>query len=295
MDIVDSQVHMGPGGIAEKLAAMDALGMAAALIDETWFIPGQQMPTHEVRVGGGTIRRYVNPTVELAALMHPKRISFLIHGDRHDPEMGALIRLARDTPNARAIRISVGFDKAELAALDSGGYDEMFKASADCNLPIFVTIPGNAPALRNVAKKFPKTIFIVDHCGMPFTEGMQEALRKYGYGDKLPAMGGGTYKEEFEKVCRMADLPNIALKWGHAQGLFGVTGYPYPGLRPYLRSALDAFGSERVMWASDASVNLTGDSWAQLLFWIMDNPDISAAERANFLGGAVRKVLNWPA
>jgi hypothetical protein len=49
------------------------------------------------------------------------------------------------------------------------------------------------------------------------------------------------------------------------------------------------------MWAGDASVNMTGESWAQLLFWIMDNPDISQSERANFLGGSARKILNWPA
>lgn len=34
MDIVDAQIHLGPGGISEVLAAMDALGIGAALLDE---------------------------------------------------------------------------------------------------------------------------------------------------------------------------------------------------------------------------------------------------------------------
>jgi hypothetical protein len=37
MDILDSQVHLGPGGAAEMVAAMNALGIASALIDEGWM------------------------------------------------------------------------------------------------------------------------------------------------------------------------------------------------------------------------------------------------------------------
>ena len=37
MEIVDAQVHIGPGRIEETLAAMDALGIRAILIDEYWF------------------------------------------------------------------------------------------------------------------------------------------------------------------------------------------------------------------------------------------------------------------
>ena len=60
-------------------------------------------------------------------------------------------------------------------------------------------------------------------------------------------------------------------------------------------SALDAFGAERMMWASDVSANLTGESWAELLFWLIDNPDISHGEREKLLGGTARRILNWPA
>ena len=36
MDIVDSQIHFGPGGTVEVLAEMDALGIQACLVDEFW-------------------------------------------------------------------------------------------------------------------------------------------------------------------------------------------------------------------------------------------------------------------
>jgi L-fuconolactonase len=60
-----------------------------------------------------------------------------------------------------------------------------------------------------------------------------------------------------------------------------------------LRKALDAFGAERVMWASDISANMTGESWAELLFAILANPDVSDAEKSLILGGTARKWLGW--
>lgn len=294
MDIVDSQTHLGPGGIAEIKAAMDAVGIRAALIDEFWFGTSGEMPTYPVPAAGGFVRRGLTPTAELAALTHPDRFSYLLRLDRRDPELRGLIRLARDAPHARALRITPGLHKAELAALASGGYDEMFAAAADCGLPVFVTIPGNATALLPSAKEFSALTFIIDHCGMPFTAAMKKGLMDAGLGEQLPGMGGASNEVEFDRVLKLSEQPNVALKWGHAQGLFGVSGYPFTKLRPYLRSALDAFGAERTMWASDVSANLTGESWAELLFWLMDNPQLSPDERQKLLGGTARRILNWP-
>jgi L-fuconolactonase len=294
MDIVDSQIHLGPGGIAEIKAAMDAVGIKAALIDEFWFGTSTEMPSYAVPLAQGFVRRGTAPTAELAALIYPKRFSYLLRPDRRDPELLSLIRLARDAPHARALRITPGLAKTELSALTSGGYDEMFKAAADCGLPIFVTIPGNAPALLSSVRKFSDLPFIIDHCGMPFSSAMQQGLMNAGLGDQLPDMGGASTEAEFDRVLKLSELPNVALKWGHAQGLFGVSDYPFYKLRPYLKAALDSFGAERMMWASDVSANLTGESWAELLFWLRDNPDVSHLEKERLLGGTVRRILNWP-
>jgi len=77
--------------------------------------------------------------------------------------------------------------------------------------------------------------------------------------------------------------------------MFEVPGYPGMGLWPILRRTIDRFGPERVMWASDASVNTTGESWAELLFSVIGNISLTAQERALVLGGAARAWLNWPA
>jgi predicted TIM-barrel fold metal-dependent hydrolase len=76
--------------------------------------------------------------------------------------------------------------------------------------------------------------------------------------------------------------------------MFEKPGWPGEALWPILRSTLNRFGQDRVMWASDVTMNQTGESWAQLLFAMLTNSDLSAAERAALLSGTARAWLNWP-
>src|SRR5262249_6585405 len=72
MDIVDAQVHLGPGGASEMVAAMDAIGIKAAMIDEWWVgTPGH--PGYTLANGA---YRPVTPTTELAAWQYPGRFSY---------------------------------------------------------------------------------------------------------------------------------------------------------------------------------------------------------------------------
>ena len=49
------------------------------------------------------------------------------------------------------------------------------------------------------------------------------------------------------------------------------------------------------MWASDYSVNQRGESWAELLFSVRGNPELTQTELRAVLGGTARAVLGWPA
>ncbi|MBI1178967.1 MAG: amidohydrolase family protein [Alphaproteobacteria bacterium] len=286
MEIVDSQIHMGPGGIAETLAAMDALGISATLLDEFWGLdnwgPGYTLANGAYRVTA--------PTAELAAWQHPDRFSYVLRVDRRDPEVESLIRTTRDAPHARAIRLLPALTAEELEAFADGGYEPVFAAAADAGLPVFVFIAGHVELMPRYLKTFPGLRFIVDHCGMPI-EANVTFLDAPLPGDDGKAAGPDI--GYFDQVLKLAEHPNVALKWSHAQGMFGVRGYPFRPLWPHLRRALDAFGAERVMWASDNGGNQTGESWGELLFWIRDCPDLSDAEKQWLLGGTVRQVLDW--
>jgi L-fuconolactonase len=293
MDIVDSQVHIGPGGAAEMVAAMDALGIRSVLNDEWWMgTPGHPFYT----VGEGAIRT-TSPTAELAAWTYPGRFSYLVRVDPRDPELATVIRLARDAAHARALRISPGMTRAEVADFAAGVYDEIFALASDCGLPIFLQIAGHVDQLERIVGKFPDSRIIICHCGMPpgsrlwpifaQMEGLPDSQ------DYWRKVADEPLDRAFDKVLRAGEWPQVALKWAHAPVMFDAAGYPNLAARPFLRKALNAFGAERVMWASDISANQTGESWAELIFAVTENPELSASEREWVMGKTARKWLSW--
>lgn len=295
MDIVDSQVHLGPGGAAEMHAAINALGIRSVLIDEWWMgTPGH--PYYGVGEGKQGIRT-TSPTSELAAWTWPGRFSYLVRVDPRDPDMKTVIRFARDAEHARALRISPGMTRAEVAAFANGHYDDVFAYACEYGLPVFLQISGHTDLVERVVRKYPDSRIIICHCGMPpgaklwpifaQMEGLPDSM------DYWRDVGETPLDQAFDKVLRAADWPQVAMKWAHAPVMFNAAGYPNLAARPYLRKALDAFGAERMMWASDISANQTGESWAELIFAITENPEVSAEEREWIMGKTARKWLDW--
>lgn len=74
--------------------------------------------------------------------------------------------------------------------------------------------------------------------------------------------------------------------------------YPFPDLTAGLRGALDAFGSERIMWASDITRMHLLDApptYAQVLDRVRVALDfLTPAERDDILGGTALRILGWP-
>jgi L-fuconolactonase len=289
LEIIDSQIHFGPGGISEVLAAMDALGISAVLADEFWGLdnwgPGDTLPNGVLRV--------TTPTLELATAQHPDRFSYVRRVDRNDPEVESLIRMTADAPGARAIRVLPSLTAEELTAFELGEYDQIFSTANSVGLPVFVYIAGHVDLMPRYLEAFPDLQFIVDHCGMPMEEGISFLDAE----TPEDAAGKGSHKgpdvDYFNNVLKLAEYPNVSLKWSHAQGMFGVREYPFTDLFPILRRAVDTFGVERIMWASDMGGNQTGETWAELLFYLRDCAGFTESEREWLLGKTVRTILNW--
>jgi L-fuconolactonase len=285
MDIVDAQIHMGPGKIEELLAQMDAVGVRAVVIDEYWTRTFTQEPHHKLPGGG---YRPLAPTAEIAAQLYPDRFSYLLRLHPKDPEFAALVRQVRDAPGGRALRIDAGTTRGRRAAFADGGYDHIFAAASDAGLPIFVWAPDQVEAMVRLATNFPQLKVIVDHCGV-FNNAMREFIAK------TPPLEEAEQFALFDRICALSEFPNFALKWGHYSELFDLPAWPGESLWPILRRALDRFGAERVMWASDFSVNQRGESWADLLYGVKGDRGLSQTELEWVLGGTVRRWLDWPA
>jgi predicted TIM-barrel fold metal-dependent hydrolase len=291
VEIVDSQIHFGPGGIEKTLACMEALGIRAVLADEFWGLdnwgPGYTLPNGAYRV--------TSPTAELAGWQHPERFSYVLRVDRNDPEFASIIRMVRSAPHARAIRILPGLTAAELDAFAAGAYEQMFAVALQCSLPVFVFIPGHVELMARYLRQFPSLQFIVDHCGMPIEANVSFLDAPTPGQNSDAGLSHAARLAYFDTVLKLAEFPNAALKWSHAQGMFGVSGYPFAALFPYLRRAVDSFGARRIMWASDHGGNQTGESWAELLFYVIACPDLTEEEKEWLLGRTVRTLLNWRA
>jgi L-fuconolactonase len=234
------------------------------------------------------VQRPVAPTAEMASQLHPDRFSYLLRVSRDDPDVAEVIRKVRDAPGGRALRIDPGMSPETRASFGSGGYDPIARAAADCGLPLFVFCPDSPAGFARLAREFPSLRIIVDHCGV-YSNSMRSSFAQ------LPPLDEAAQMALFGEVLALSEHANVAMKWGHASGNFDKPVWPGEQLWPILRKALDAFGKERVMWASDFSVNQRGETWSDLLFGVLGDPGLSQDEREWVLGKALRSWIDWPA
>jgi predicted TIM-barrel fold metal-dependent hydrolase len=275
-DIVDSQFHlfhtMDAGAC---LAVMDALGLRSVVIDEVWppgAVPGERPgdaleSQPFVDVGDGIVRPMV-AGVRMASMQHPDRFRFVRRIDHRDPELAALVRLSAADPSCVAVRAVVRPD--DLADLAAGAYDALFAGCAEQSLPVFLLTLGLTEHLLPSFRRFPDCQFVVDHLGMVRSI---EALRS---------------------LLDLAAHANVLLKWSHIELCFPDDQFPFLLAQAALREALDSFGAERIMWASDASMLRGTMTWADTLYAVRECDLLDRDERAWILGRTARTVLRWP-
>ena len=273
MDIVDAQVHANMLGTEVTVAIMDALGIQAVLFDEFEAAADDGALHPGYRLANGAFRN-VGPNAEAAALRHPDRFAFLIRVDPTDPDIECWIQTLTAAPGFKALRILV-FTPTEGAVFEDGGHDRTLRAARAHSLPVFVTCPGRVAQLAHYAERFPDVQFVIDHCGAAFDAPRGQAT--------------------IDDAVAMARYPNVAYKWAHAASLLSTTSYPFPDLEPQLRRAVDAFGPQRVMWASDYTMARRHANWGEALFSIRHSASLSDEEKEWILGRTARRILDWPA
>ena len=302
MYIVDAQVHFGPVGkkyghgpleagtgiIDSTLEAMDSLGICSIVIDEYWFWvkppkPRQNLPGIELE--NGAWRAYF-PLAQLAHILHPDRFCAFVRVDRRDPLLESVMPVLASQPEVRAFRSLAVWNPEEAHAFVNGDWNRVFEIAQDLCLPMCMAIQGFVEYLPQYAKRFPKLQFIVDHWGMGI--GLNSAQRTDEEHRRSMSI------DYLDEIMKLAEYPNIALKIGHAQMHFKATKYPFAQIRPILRRAIEAFGAERLLWGSDKTVTHPPMSWADLLYSLRDDPELSQEEKALILGRNARRLFNWP-
>lgn len=302
LEIIDSQVHLNQlvpdwrttptdAVVATGIQVMDAVGIDRVLIGEARGFDSRYRPQGKELPNGAVRTDY--PFSERAVELHPDRFIYHVVIDFRDPDLERLTQDVQTRAGAHAMRVVPVPQTGDVGSLERGEFDSLFAAAEGHHVPVFAWVPGRAHLLLPYVRKFPKLQFIVDHCGVGV------APLRFG---ELPvtmasSLTGSRHErlEQLERVCEMAHYQNVALKWCHAPGLLSEQDYPYRDLMPLLRQAIDAFGVERIMWASDYTVarDQNRNTWAECLYYLLDSDQLSWTEKEWILGGAVRRVLDW--
>lgn len=144
--------------------------------------------------------------------------------------------------------------------LGSPSMKAMWTCAADEGLAMcLLADPDALPAARRMCGRFPKTPVVVDH------------FARIG-------MRGPVRKEDLDNLCRLADFEHTSVKASAFYAL-GMKKAPYTDLAPMIRHVRDAFGAERVMWASDCPYQVQdGHAYADSIALIRERLDFLSVE-----------------
>jgi predicted TIM-barrel fold metal-dependent hydrolase len=302
MEIVDAQVHVNrmvpgwqtadPDGVLDcAIAAMDAVGIDTVLLAESWGYDSHMLPVRSQLLPNGASRSDFAFSRHAVARF-PTRFGYLVRIDARDPELERLVADVRTQEGGLCMRVIPRPEKGEIDTFREGGFEPLFAVAEQYSVPIFIALHKNVDLLVPYLRKFPRLWVILDHCGVGVAPPVQGEVAP-----ELARLVTPTLPErvaELDQVIQLAGHSNLALKWCHAPARLSAESYPYADVFRHLRRVIDAFGAERVMWASDYTESRSDQTWAQSLHYLRYSDLLSDTEKQWLLGKSVRHVLNWP-
>jgi predicted TIM-barrel fold metal-dependent hydrolase len=289
MRIIDTQIHdIGPywDWLGERdelqhkimgevmIACLDALGVASVVL-----FPGGH-----------------DPHADWLSRELPERFTYVPHIAPED-DVEAVARDAAAHPGIAGLRALIGWplDGSEVKRLEDGVWDPVFAACERHRVPLFLFITGWLPHAVGVAERYPNLPLIIDHLGL-----RQPPL---DHPDRPPFAN-------LPQLLDLARFPNVNVKLCGLPAL-SAERFPYRDMWPTLRAITDAFGADRLMWASDTTrfsgrigigrfqnPATLGDypgkhSYAESLLFVREAEVLSEDEKAAILGGTAARVLGW--
>ncbi len=236
MTIVDAQVHMWYPNTPERpwppampelkphrdrqafvlndlLAEMNTAGIHRAIITP----PGWEGD-------------YNDKAIE-AAQLNPDRLAVMGRFALDLPENRGKVVGWKEQPGMLGMRLSFN-GPHKRRWLSDGTVDWFWPIAEKSGLGIMIYVPGNLPPVKKIAERYPGLNLIIDHMACPRGSKDEAAFAYIG------------------ELCDLARYPNVAVKLG-ALPCYSNESYPYPTLHPFIRRAYDAFGPQRLFWASD--------------------------------------------
>ena len=157
--------------------------------------------------------------------------------------------------------------------LDGEGLQAMFKTGGEEKLNMCCLIDPNAlPALGRACQKYPETPVVIDH------------LCRIGVSGKVdPA--------DAKALCDMARHKNVTVKVSAFYAL-GKKKPSYLDLGPLIKQVYDAFGPQRLMWATDCPYQVVDHTYQQSIDLIRHGLDfLTADDKEWILGKTAERVF----
>jgi predicted TIM-barrel fold metal-dependent hydrolase len=158
--------------------------------------------------------------------------------------------------------------------LSGTGMESMWRCAAETRQAMCCLInPQQIPAVDRMCERFPDTPVVIDHFGRVGIDGQ---IRE----------------SDLRALCRIARHEHSYVKVSAFYAL-GQKRPPYDDLIPMIRRLYEAFGPQRLMWASDAPYQLQDNhSYAASISLVRDRLDfLSSTERQWLLRGTAEKVF----
>jgi predicted TIM-barrel fold metal-dependent hydrolase len=223
-----------------------------------------------------------------------------LHGGRDDLKVGervpgsfggvAVIDPAADRPDdamrrfvargVRGFRIYGGLWKAgrhgsehDRTWLDRPGYERMFAAAAETRQSICCLIdPADLPAVNAMCRRFADSPVVIDHmCRIGADGQIRDA--------------------DVQALCDMAKHKQVTVKVS-AFYAFGQKRPPHDDLAAMIRRLFDAFGPERLMWASDCPFQVDNEKYEDSIALVRDRlAFLSAGDKEWLLRQTAERVL----
>ena len=207
-----------------------------------------------------------------AARGHPERLAVAGGVAVECPESKALIPEWKACSGMLGMRLTFHTPQRQAWLTDGTG-DWLWPAAERAGIPLMVLVPGSLPIVDHIAERHPGLKLCVDHLGL-----------KGGLKDDAAFA-------DLPELLALAKRPNIVVKAG-ALPCYSSQPYPYRGLHTYLERVFDAFGPNRIFWASDFT-RLTSTYRQCITLFTEELSFLSAGDKQLIMGRAMCAWLGW--
>jgi predicted TIM-barrel fold metal-dependent hydrolase len=189
-------------------------------------------------------------------------------GDHPEEDMQKLANLGM-----RGFRIRPG-EGGAATWMDSPGMHAMWKYAGESGLAMCPLIDAkDLPMVRQMCDRYGGANVVIDHFARIGVDGMMRDA-------------------DVTALCDLARYPKVHVKISAYYAL-GKKQPPHTELVPMIRRLCDAYGVERLMWASDAPYQIVApNSYSASLALVREHLDfLSAEDRQHLLRGTAAKVF----